>query len=228
MRAEIRRLAAELGNPPGRARYEKETGTRTSEWHGKIYRSWGDALQDAGFEARQKQAKLSSEEVIRKFAEAARHFNRIPADVDLRMYARENKGFPGHTTFANHFADKHGVLKAFADLVFNDPSYSDLKELVQASETSEPLHSSTRVGLVYLLKSGAYFKIGRSDNLERRVKQVAVAMPDAIELVHSIRTDDPSGIEAYWHNRFSDKRANGEWFRLLPADVRIFKKRRFM
>lgn len=226
---EIRRVAAESGRPPGRQLFEKETGIRVPEWWGVHWRTWGDALEEAGFEANKIKGKLSTNEILTKYAEAVRHFGRIPTNVDLRMFSRERADFPSHTTFTNHFGKKPNLLRELTKFVHENDGFSDLIELLPRIESSvdEQSHGLAREGSVYLLKSGDYFKIGRSDELERRVKQISVQLPESVTLEHAIRTDDPPGIEAYWHRRFAERRANGEWFKLTSGDLRAFKRRKF-
>jgi hypothetical protein len=81
-------------------------------------------------------------------------------------------------------------------------------------------------GYVYLIQHGnrKEFKIGRTYNLVRREGEIRLELPEEVKPIHTIETDDPSGIEAYWHNRFKDKRLRNEWFQLNASDVKAFKK----
>ena len=75
---------------------------------------------------------------------------------------------------------------------------------------------------------GKHYKIGKTFSVPRRHREIALELPEKLEPIHVIRTDDPSGIEAYWQRRFEAKCTNSEWFALSAEDVRIFKKRKFM
>ncbi len=57
------------------------------------------------------------------------------------------------------------------------------------------------------------------------MKELGTGSPDGQKLVHKIRTDDPEGIERYWHRKFVDKRRKGEWFDLDVLDVEVFRRR---
>jgi hypothetical protein len=87
-------------------------------------------------------------------------------------------------------------------------------------------HPPSAIGYVYLLKHGSRreYKIGRTNNPVRREGEVVIQLPEKLAPIHYIKTDDPAGVEAYWHNRFGGKRKEGEWFALTAEDVRAFKR----
>ncbi|MGH1412246.1 MAG: GIY-YIG nuclease family protein [Pelagimonas sp.] len=230
--SEIKRLAEKNGGKaPGKAPFHQETGIAESDWYGKLWLRWNDAVADAGLVPNKKQGRLSSDHVLDKYAEVCRHYGKPPSSAELRFYARETPSFLSHNTFAKHFGSKNGVIVALRDRAIErgeEDLVSILPEVI-ASQASKDGATTAKMsdGWVYLLQSGDHFKIGRSDELEKRVKQISIALPEKVELVHAIKTDDPPGIETYWHRRFADHRANGEWFKLSTADVRAFKRRKF-
>jgi hypothetical protein len=68
--------------------------------------------------------------------------------------------------------------------------------------TKDEIEPEEVIGLVYLMKFGRHYKIGRSNSAGRREYELATQMPEKLITVHTIRTDDPAGIEDYWTDDF--------------------------
>jgi len=147
----------------------------------------------------------------------------------LKLLRRQDDGYPSQRTFTDRFGTFSRLRSEARRWAKQQGQFVDVLEILptESEDIEEQNHSASCDGWVYLLKSGDHYKLGRGKDLERRIKQDAVALPEEISLVHAIRTDDPPGIETYWHRRFSDKRVRGEWFKLSAQDVRAFKRRKF-
>jgi hypothetical protein len=228
---EIQRVTiANDGKVPGIQVFERETGIKQSAWSGKIWSRWGDALTEAGCVPNILQIRKTDEEIFKKLVEAFRYFGHSPAVTELRIYSRNiDPEFPSHSTYGNRYGSKALLLEAFSEWLESNAGHDDVLALIPQSKTASKSRVTSKKktdGSVYLIRSGPHFKIGRSDEIERRIKEIRIALPEAAILEHTIVTDDPTGIEAYWHNRFKDRRANGEWFKLTPQDVLIFKRRK--
>ena len=97
----IRRTAAANGGKPlGRERFAQETGIRQSDWLGRYWARWGDAVAEAGYtpNALQRQ-KLDDSELLAVIVAEVRRTGRIPTNAELRIRAREEVGFPSHNVF---------------------------------------------------------------------------------------------------------------------------------
>lgn len=232
---EIRRTAeANGGEALGIARFEQESGIRRADWHGKFWARWGDALAEAGYRPNELQGAYEDSFIIEKLIEVIRDLGRYPVMSELRLRASEEPSFPSHNVFTR-LGRKADLAAKVVEYCDSHPGFEDVRKLC------EPLVRSSRsvksrqlkrqeleVGEVYLMKTGRYYKIGRSGSPARREYEVGLKLPDKPRVVHTIKTDDPVGIEAYWHQRFSDRRLRGEWFDLSPEDVAAFKRRKLM
>jgi hypothetical protein len=231
---EIKRFAEENGGVPlGRARFQAETGIATSDWYGKYWARWGDAVQEAGFQPNTLQSAYDDDFLLERLARLVKQLGSFPVSAELRMKAKQDSSFPSHTTFGR-LGKKAELAHMLISFCHDREGYSDVVEICKpiAAQLDEnrqgPIEDSTTIAFVYLLKSGRYYKIGRTNAPGRREYEVALQLPEEANTVHTIRTDDPVGIEEYWHRRFAKKRKRGEWFELSAEDVAAFKRRKFM
>jgi Meiotically Up-regulated Gene 113 (MUG113) protein len=233
---EIKRTAlANEGVPLGRDRFEHETGIKEFDWFGKYWARWSDAVKEAGFTPNQFQGAYDEQVLFDKFIALIRELGHFPIASDIRLKSYSDKSFPNLSTFETRWGTKIQRAKIIAEYCKQHKGYGDILALCQpileqgqSSKVKENDLDDTVIGFVYLIKNGRYYKIGRSNSVGRREYELGILLPEKSNTVHTIRTDDPVGIEAYWHKRFETKHKNGEWFELTSADVGAFKRRKFM
>ena len=232
---EIRRTAAANGGKPlGHREFFKITGIRENDWSGRHWARWGDAVRDAGYAPNAMSVAYTEETLLSKLAKLTRELGKFPVSSEVALARRRDVTFPTEKTY-RRFGGKATLVTKLLEYC---EAHADLEDVALICRAINPASGRSidedsddediEIGFVYLMKSGRHYKVGRSNAAGRREREIALQMPEKVNTVHVIRTDDPPGIEAYWHQRFSDKRLNGEWFGLTAADVRTFKRRKFM
>ena len=84
-------------------------------------------------------------------------------------------------------------------------------------------------GFVYLIRgpkngSEQLYKIGRTSNMQNRMRNLQTGSPTKLEVVKFIQTEDALTTERKLHDAFRETRIRGEWFALKKGQVRAVKK----
>lgn len=225
---------SERGNPLGRERFERETGITVNDWYTKYWIRWGDALREAGYSPNELQDSCDEGWIVEKLIDLIRELGRFPLFAELRMRSRGDETFPSHSTFHSRLGRKNEQISRVVEYCTKRDGNEDVLEICEpllekpSDYKAEEKEPESVIGYVYLMKSEEFYKIGRTNSLGRREYELALQLPEEPTRVHVIKTDDPVGIEEYWHKRFAHKRRGGEWFVLDSEDIKAFKRRRFM
>jgi len=233
---EIRKQAAHNGGIPlGVARFlAATTGIKKSAWEGRLWIRWTDALTEAGFAPNQWQSKkLSDEELLRQLAILAQQLGHYPVNSEVSFHHSQNPSFPDAGTFQNRFGNRQKRLRHLMEFAERDSDYYDVYSMCapfvkqELEEVLSERHNASVPGRVYMIYSQSLklFKIGQSDDLKRRYQEIQSAVPGKLDEIHVLETDDPAGIERYWHRRFKHNKKINEWFELSANDVEAFKSR---
>jgi hypothetical protein len=231
----IQALANKHGSAPSMRNFALETGLSENVWKGKYWARWNDAIAEAGLSPNEWGTDpLDKESVLKSYISLISELGRIPTDADQRLKRQSDNSFPSlkglksaigtglkRISGSLEYALRTGASENI--LVILRLEVARLSTFRQNEIDDEALRP---VGYVYLLKAGKDYKIGKTNDLFRRHGELKVQLPEKGEPIHHFETDDPSGIEAYWHNRFKHKRKNGEWFALDASDIKAFKRRR--
>ncbi len=227
--------AAEIGTPKiGQRAFAKASGIRESDWRGKYWPNWSAATTEAGLSSADWNSAYNKEYLAEKLVSLMRELGKFPTWAEINMKFHSDRSFPAPNTFRLRLGAKADLAEFLKTHCDEQGGMEDIVQLCTPHLDTAPKHSDDVVqdiastGYVYLLKSGKFYKIGNTNNPDRRQYEIGLQLPESIHHVHSIETDDPSGIEAYWHNRFREKRQKGEWFDLDANDIRVFRRRKFM
>jgi len=229
---EIIRVAKLEGKPPGMQKFTSLTGITKSGWYPGFWLKWSDAIIEAGLTPNAFNTALDPNLIIEKYIELIRVLGHFPIEGELRNRRKIDPTFPSHNAL-RQLGSKQERVQRIIEFCNGKSGFEDIlticsKVTKTAREVSKPETQalSKKAGYVYLIKHGTRneFKIGKTVNPIRREGEIRLELPEKIEPIHYIKTDDPSGIEKYWHSRFANKRKEGEWFTLSSFDVRSFKK----
>lgn len=226
---EMRRTASENGGIPlGASRFEDKTGIAPIEW-GRYWPRFGDAQREAGFNPNTLLTAYSNEHLFEKYIALTRELGKIPVQGELVVKRNSDPDFPTKNTFR-----RLGTKLEFLSQLLKyseDKGYNDVVKFCNAALEKEneikpegDFQEQEALSFVYLVKSGHYYKIGKTNASGRREYELAIQLPEKLIVIHKIETDDPTGIENYWHRRFESKRKKGEWFDLNPSDIRAFRR----
>jgi hypothetical protein len=168
--------------------------------------------------------------LVEQVIQLMRELGHFPSFGELRFKAHNDTEFPAHNTFTVRVGPKHTWADKILDYCDGRAEYADIVAICAPLAEHRPDEpeiagfptvlpaATTKEGFVYmgLLKLGKEkrYKIGKAVLVERRTDQISLQLPEDLELVHAIKTDDAYGIEEYWHTRFAAKNTKGEWFLL--------------
>jgi Meiotically Up-regulated Gene 113 (MUG113) protein len=230
---EIRdRAARNGGRPLGVKSFFRATGTSRSDLFDVGFATYSAAVRAAGLQPNKLTSSRDDHELLGGLARLTRSLGRFPAQSDLKVARRSDSSLPSYEALSRLSGGWRDRLPALlVDFCFARDEFRDVVQLIDQhavprAETTETTRARVR-GYVYLARHGTDYKIGRSNDVTRRRRELALILPRELEHVHIIETDDPEGIEAYWHNRFRDRRIRGEWFELRPEDVVAFRRRKY-
>lgn len=135
--AEIRRLNQNLGKPPGRAVFFRESGFTDND----ILRFWPSftvAVSEAGLTPNRFNSPLPEDTLLRVLADAVRELGAFPTFRAFRHYLLSHPGTPSHTTYDGRYRTQAMMFDRLQAWIADREDYSDVRELLLSTVPKAP------------------------------------------------------------------------------------------
>jgi hypothetical protein len=213
--AEMRRTAEENGGVAlGQNRFEIETGIKKYDWFGKFWARWSDAVKEAGLTPNEMNSAIPDDELWLSLATLTRKLRHFPVEPEVKLARQADRSIPSSKVF-HRLGSRVERLSGLARFCERNRDFDDVAEILSATapsatrEGGKSAEAPGDVGFVYLLRSGRHHKIGHTNSVGRRERELAIQLPEKARLIHSIRRASRHiGIAA---SRTSALTANGSF-----------------
>ena len=106
---------------------------------------------------------------------------------------------------------------------FSEKMDEQLKESLIEKKEEIINEKKEKEGLVYIIESEGFYKIGRTKDIKARCRQYMVENPHPMKILFSIKVKDCFETEKKLLELYKSKRHRGEWFKLSKTDTKIIK-----
>jgi hypothetical protein len=219
-----RTTVANGGVPLSTRAFFKETGLGPRDLHRCGWPTHGALLQSQGLARGTMRQAYSDDELFRPLAQLTRVLGHFPTQNEREVERHREPAFPSSEAYLRR-ARGASLEVEFVDWCRRSNAYPDLVAKLSGSIVGAIKQRRPAVrGYVYMMRSGRRHKIGRETTEGARQAAAGTWLEDP-RVVHRIATDDPEGVERYWHERFrkQNKLVKGELYDLTAADVAAFK-----
>lgn len=131
------------------------------------------------------QSRYDDDAILPPLVAEVRRLGRLPTTLKLRLRRREGAPLPSANVY-NPYGNKAGLAAAVVAYCRDDPTAADVVALLEPSLVAEDEYSDAAaadgdesMGFVYLIKAGRHYKLGRTNALGRRERELAIQVARA-------------------------------------------------
>lgn len=154
-------------------------------------------VAEAGLEANLPPSKLTDDQLCEALFGLAEEVGRFPSNADMEIKRSESKDFPARQTVTKRLGQAHERAQAFYEWAKGNDCDVTISSIFLAETKSDNgnVRRTSRIGWVYLIKQGQFYKLGAADNPARRLRELANQTSEDTMPEHEIKAAGSKSVK---------------------------------